>query len=105
MKHEAEMERYIDQVHREPFSLLRNNCYRKAARIVRKARSLGVPANVLICISKPPKKLWGIVPIINPHAYALVNGVKVDVGLSPEQEQRYWKNSERKIYLPLKIRC
>lgn len=97
------MEEYIEQIHREPFSLLHNNCLHKAIKIVRKARSLGMPANVVICISNPPKKLWGIVPFINPHAYALVKGVKVDVGLSPEQEQKYWKNSERKIYLPIVV--
>jgi len=95
------MEQYIEQVHREPFSLLHNNCYHKALRIVRRARSLGLPANLVICISRAPKKLVGIIPIISPHGYALVNGVKVDVALSPEQEEKYWKNSERKIYLPV----
>lgn len=97
------MRQYIDQVYREPFSLLHNNCLHKAGRIVRKARSLGMQADLVICISKPPKKLGGIIPIINPHAYAVVNGIKVDVGFSPEQEQKYWKNSERKIYLPIVV--
>lgn len=97
------MEQYIDQTYREPYTLLRNNCFHKAVRIVRKARSLGVPASLVICISLAPKKLWGFIPIISPHGYAVVNGVKIDVALSPEQEQKYWKNSERKIYLPIVV--
>lgn len=105
MKHKAEMEQYIDQVHREPFSLLHNNCFHQVLRLVKKARSLGIQANMVICISKAPKKLWGFIPIVSSHAYAIIDGVKVDVALSPEQEKKYWKNTERRIYLPIKIRC
>ncbi|MBA7694631.1 hypothetical protein ES703_103244 [subsurface metagenome] len=100
---DIEMRRFIESVYQEPYSLLTNNCFHKAIRIARKARDLGKDAQLVACWSIAPKRLLGLIPIISPHAYTLIDGEKVDVALSPEQEKRYWKNSERKIYLPIEL--
>lgn len=100
---DMEMRQFIESVYQEPYSLLTNNCFHKAIRIARKARDLGKDAQLVPCWSIAPKRLWGLIPIISPHAYTLIDGEKVDVSLSPEQEQKYWKNSERKIYLRIKL--
>lgn len=97
------VEQYIEQVHREPWHLLRNNCFHKSIRIFRAARRSGIPTNLVLALEKAPKKLGGVIPIILPHAHVIVNGVAVHVGFSPEQEETHWKNSEMKIYLPITL--
>lgn len=103
LPHNIEMRRFIESVYQEPFSLLTNNCFHKSIRIAQKARDLGKDAQLVPCWSIAPKRLLGIIPIISPHAYALIDDEKVDVALSPVQEQKYWKNSERKIILPIRL--
>ena len=96
------LKQYIDQVYHEPYHLLWNNCLNKSWRIYKKAAKLGVEAQLVICIAKNPK-WWWMFTIIIPHFYVLVNEEKIDVGLSPDQEKKYWKNSDFKIYCPIRI--
>ena len=97
-----DLKQYIDQVYHEPYHLIWNHCLNKSWRIYKKAEELGIEARLIICIAKNPK-WWWMFTVIIPHCYVLVNKEKVDVALSPEQEKQYWKNSDFKIYFPVKI--
>ncbi|MDP2730033.1 MAG: hypothetical protein Q8O55_06095 [Dehalococcoidales bacterium] len=94
---------FIDEVYREPYSLLRNNCIKKSFKIKARAEALGKQADLIGCISIVPIKKWHNLPTINPHVYLEVEGKKVDVSLDPEHEKVYCKNSEKRLILPVNI--
>ena len=89
-----ELQKFIEEVHNEPFNILSNNCIHKHARIVRKARELGHDASLMGCISIIPLRPVAGVPLIGPHIYAKVDDKVVDVSMEPELEQTMWKNKD-----------
>lgn len=98
-----ELSSFIDEVYRQPYFLLGNNCIRKSLKIKTKAEELGKQADLVCCISIVPIKKWHNFPTVNFHMYVEVEGKKVDVSLDPEHEARYCKNSEKKLILPVNI--
>ncbi len=93
----------IDEVHKEPYSLFRNNCINKSLKIKAKAEELGKGADLICCISIVPIKKWHDLPTINPHIYTEIEGKKIDVSLDPEHEEMYCKNSEKKLIMPVNV--
>jgi len=73
-----ELQKFIQDVHNEPFNVLSNNCIHKHARIVRKARELGHDASLMGCISITPLRPVAGVPLIGPHIYAKVGQLPPD---------------------------
>jgi len=100
---DAEMKRFIEEVYREPYSLISNNCIHKSVKIARKARELGKDARLIACFSLVPMKILRRFPTIQPHMYVEVEGNRVDVSLDPHHEEVYCKNSEKIIILPVKL--
>ena len=98
-----ELSSFIDEVYREPYSLLRNNCIKKSLKIKAKAEELGKRADLICCISIVPIKKWHNFPTINPHVYTEIEGKKIDVSLDPRHEEIYCKNSEKKLIMPVNI--
>lgn len=82
-----ELQRFIEEVHNEPYNLLTNDCKIKHSRIVRKAQELGHDASMMGCISVIPVKVLKGLPLILPHAYAKVDGKTVDVTFDPCLEE------------------
>jgi len=99
----SELERFIDEVHSEPYNLFNNNCIHKHARIVRKARELGHNASLIACISVRTVKPMPGVPLIGPHFYAEVEDKLVDVAMEPELERILHRNEDRARLLPINI--
>ena len=98
-----ELQKFIEEVHNEPFNILSNNCLHKHARIVRKARELGHDASLMGCISIIPLRLVAGVPLIGPHIYAKVDDKVVDVSMEPELEQTMWKNEDVFRLFPVNV--
>ncbi|MBI2850336.1 MAG: hypothetical protein HYX80_04750 [Chloroflexi bacterium] len=98
-----ELASLIDKVYREPYFLLGNNCIRKSLKIKAKAEELGKRADLITCISIVPIKKWHNFPTVNIHLYVEIEGKKVDVSLDPRLEEKYCKNSEKKLILPVNI--
>ena len=98
-----ELSSFIDEVYREPYFLLGNNCIRKSLKIKARAEALGKRADLICCVSIVRIKKWHNFPTINPHVYIEIEGEKVDVSLDPGHEKIYCKNSEKKIILPVNI--
>ena len=98
-----ELSSFIDEVYREPYFLLGNNCIRKSLKIKAKAEELGKHTDLITCLSIVPIKKWHNFPTLNFHLYAEIDGKKVDVSLDPGHEARYCKNSEKKLILPVNI--
>ncbi len=98
-----ELSSFIDGVYREPYALLGNNCIRKSLKIKAKAEKLGKQADLIPCISIVPLKKWHNLPTANFHLYAEIDGKKVDVSLDPGHEERYCKNSQKKLIMPLNV--
>ena len=95
MKMTREMERFIDEVYHEPYSLLGNNCFHKSAKIVRKARKLGLEAKLVIePIAIILRCTFPFIPRILPHCFVRLEGQKVDVALDPDTEKIWCKNSQ-----------
>ncbi len=98
------MEQFIESVYHEPFALAKNNCFHKSIKLVRKARELGKNANLVICWSiEYGKILRGLPPVVLPHAYAEIDGEKVDVAYDPDTERILCSNNERITALPIKL--
>lgn len=87
----GELERFIDEVHNEPYNFLTNNCVHKHTRIVRKARELGHDASLIGCIGMKPAGLR----LMGPHVYAEVDNQLIDVTMEPELEETLFKNEDR----------
>lgn len=83
--------------------MLGNNCIRKSLKIKAKAEELGKRADLIACISIVPIKKWHNFRTVNFHLYVEVEGKKVDVSLDPALEEKYCKNSEKKLILPVNI--
>ena len=85
-----ELERFIEQIHNEPYNIFTNNCLTKSTKIYEKAKELGFNAELVGCISLNPVKL---LPFAYPFPHVLVeiDGIKVDVSFSPEQEEKYFR--------------
>ena len=98
-----ELSSFIDGVYREPYSLFGNNCIRKSLKIKAKAEELGKRADLISCISIVPIKKWHSLPTVNFHLYTEIDGKKVDVSLDPGHEERYCKNSQKKLIMPVNI--
>ena len=98
-----ELSAFIDEVYKEPYSLVFNNCIDKSLRIMAKAESLGMKTDLIGCIAVLKAKRWRNLPIVSPHFYSEIDGKKVDVALDPIREQIYGKNSEVKIVMPVNI--
>lgn len=98
-----ELSAFIDEVYKEPYSLIFNNCIDKSLRIMAKAKSLGMKADFIGCIAILPAKGYRNLLIASPHFYSEIDGKKVDVALDPIREQIYCKNSEVKIVTPMNI--
>ena len=98
-----ELSYFIDGIYREPYFLLGNNCIRKSLKIKAKAEELGKQADLIACLSIVPIKKWRNLPTVNFHLYTEVDGKKVDVSLDPGHEERYCKNSEKKLIMPVNI--
>ncbi len=97
-----EIVEYIVRIHNEPYNFFLNSCIHKSVRIYRKAAGLNTNAQLYLCIAVNPK--WrGPAPKVSPHVYSVVDGERIEVSLSPEQEQEYWKNSDVKTYWPVRI--
>ena len=50
-----------------------------------------------------PIKKWRNFPTINPHVYTEIEDKKIDVSLDPGHEEIYYKNSEKKLIMPVNI--
>ena len=98
-----ELSSFIDAVHREPYSLISNNCLNKSLRIKAKAEELGKGADLVCCIGIIPVKKWHNLSVISPHVYTEIEGEKVDVALDPEREKLYYENNEWKIVISVNI--
>ena len=97
-----ELERFIEEVHNEPFNFLSNNCIHKHTRIVRKAKELGHDASLMGCISVVPLKVAGI-PLMGPHFYAKIDGKTVDVSMHPDLERVLWRNEDKTKLFPINV--
>jgi len=102
-----EMKQFIEEVYREPYSLISNNCIHKSIKIAKKAGELGQNAQLVACWSIVPMKILRGFPTVQPHMYVEVEGGRVDVSLDPHHEEVYCKNNEKIIILPVKLpkRC
>jgi len=98
-----ELSAFIDEVYKEPYSLVFNNCIDKSLRIMAKAESLEMKADFIGCIAVLRAKRWHNIPIVSPHFYSEIDGKKVDVALDPLREEIYCKNSEVRIVMPVNI--
>jgi len=97
------MEQFIEEVHREPWSPLSNNCFYKSIKIARKAQEQGKNANLILCWTIVRQRMPGGFPTIQPHMYVEVEGQKVDVTFDPASEKRHCKNSDQAIIFPLRL--
>lgn len=98
-----ELSAFIDEVYKEPYSLVFNNCIDKSLRIMAEAESLGMKTDFIGCIAVLKAKRYRNLLIVSPHFYSEIDGKKVDVALDPIREQIYCKNSEVKIVMPVNI--
>lgn len=98
------IEQFIDNVYREPYSLLGNNCFHKSIKIMRKAHELGLQANLVIePIAIISKHTFPYIPRILPHCFVRLEGRKVDVAHDPDTEKIWCKNSEIISFAPLDL--
>ncbi len=105
MKMTGEMEQFINQIYHEPYSLLGNNCFHKSIRIVRKARTLELRANLVIePIAIIPRHTSPFIPRILPHCFVRLEGQKVDVAFDPVTEKVWCKNSQIISIAPVNLR-
>ncbi len=98
-----ELAEFVDEVYKEPYSLVFNNCIDKSLRIMAKAESLGMKADLIGCVAILKASCYRGMPIVSPHFYSEIDGRKVDVALDPVREQIYCLNSEVKIVMPVNI--
>ena len=98
-----ELSAFIDAVHKEAYSLVRNNCINKSLRIKAKAEELGMKADLICCIAIVPVKKWHNFHFASPHVYTEIEGERVDVAHDPRREMLWCKNSEIKAVMPVNI--
>lgn len=98
-----EMAEFIEETYHQPYSFLSNNCIHKSLRIARKAKELGMDAQLVACCSI---ERWDVLRgalAPGPHVYVLVEGKRVDVASDPETEKEHHPNNERVILFPVKL--
>jgi len=98
-----EMAEFIEETYHQPYSVCSNNCIHKSLRIARKARELGMDAQLVACCSI---ERWDVLRgalAPGPHMYVLVEGKRVDVASDPETERKHRPNNERMILFPVKL--
>jgi len=100
----VELDDFVDKTYREPYSLIKNNCFHKSIKIMKRARELGKDATLVICWSIEDSRIFnGLPPVVMPHMYTEVNGRKVDVTYDPDTEKVLCSNTERVTVLPIKL--
>ncbi len=100
---DIEIRRFIEDIYREPYSLISNNCIHKSIKIARKVWELGKDTCLIACLSIVTMKILRGFPTIQPHMYVEVEGKRVDVSLDPRHEEKYCQNREKIIVLPVKL--
>lgn len=100
---DVKLKQFIEEIYRQPYSLINNNCIHKSVKIAKKARELGKDARLVACWSIVPMKVLRGFPTLQPHMYVEVEGKRVDVSLDPHHEEIYCKNSKKIILLPIKL--
>lgn len=86
-----EAEEMAEEFRQEPYSLLGNNCIRKAFGFRRKYRLEGGIARVVICIGIARAKLLGFwIKMLTVHAWAEVDKKRVEVAM-PLGKIGIWK--------------
>lgn len=99
-----EMDQFINEVYRTPYSLLVNNCFDKSARIVKEAHERGIKANLVLApVSITRRHTFPYLPVILPHCYVKLAGKKVDVARDPNTEEVWCKNSETINLCPINL--
>jgi len=98
-----EMVDFIEETYQQPYSLASNNCIHKSLRIARKAKELGLDAQLVACCSIVRWDFLRGILTAWPHMYVLVEGKRVDVSLDPKSERKYCPNSEKIILFPTKL--
>ena len=83
---------YIQKEYNTKYNLFTNNCWHKSRRIIRRAKEY--EARLVFCVVFFWVKCLGGMPVIAPHFYALLDGVKVDVAFDPNTEQKICRNQE-----------
>lgn len=94
---------FVGKIYREPYNLFSNNCFHKSRRIIRKARKLGLRADMIFCGSIVTVRKWRGFRFPGVHFYAVVESEKVDVALDPEREKEYCRNEELILFLPINL--
>ena len=64
---------------------------------------MGKRTDLICCITVLPVRKWHNFPVIIPHVYTEVEGERIDVALDPGREEKFCKNSEQKIVIPVNI--
>jgi hypothetical protein len=99
----TELRRFIEEVYKEPYSLLSNNCVHKSIKIAKKAQELGMETRLVACLTFARMKILKRFPTIQPHMYVEVMGKRVDVSADPYHEEIFCKNTEKIILFPVKL--
>ncbi|MEE9400342.1 MAG: hypothetical protein V3V23_08750 [Dehalococcoidales bacterium] len=100
---DIEIRRFIEDIYREPCSLISNNCIHKSIKIARKAWELGKDTCLIAYLSIVTMKILRGFPPIQPHMYMEVEGKRVDVSLDSRHKEKYCQNCEKIIILPVKL--
>jgi len=97
--------RYIERIYNQPYNAICNNCAHSAGRVYKRAKRLGVRAELVLTFSIMPKTKH-FPPWPSLHMHTVVEGNKIDVHLSPEQEERLYKIRDVRTCLQVVIaRC
>ena len=98
-----ELAAFVDEIHKEPYSFVFNNCIDKTLRIMAEAEKKGVKSDFIGCIAIYRFKRYHNAPIVSPHFYAEIEGQKVDVTFNPAYEKVYCQNSDAEIVMPVNV--
>ncbi len=75
------VEEIAQQLQREPYSLLTNDCLMKSLKLRRQCETLGIRAKVVACIGIVRAKVfrlwWMTIPVV--HGWVEVNGQRIEV--------------------------
>ena len=79
MTNPDEIEQLAEQLRREPYHLLKDDCLTKSARLKKKCLSIGVKARVVVCLGLARAKWfnrWLTIPDI--HGWCEVSGKRIE---------------------------
>jgi len=76
------MEEMAERFRHEPYHLLFNNCINKSVGFVKECKKVGIDAKFVLCLGLVPVRLPNLsgqfdIPV--PHAWALVNGERIEL--------------------------